>query len=460
MNNTDRMKKIRNKIALFLAAVMVAGSLTGCSESDVKDFFSTVGKGAKKVEEVGEETLNNALEKAGDSSSGSSGGSGLQFDLGNGGDWFSGTETEQNASGTYPTDDMTKDREAIGLTDDAITTIRSQQEGFYYYGQLTDEEQVLYAEIYQILSKRASDIYVSTTNIDEMEAVQQCVLCDHPEIFFVTGYAANRYMDANSTIKAITYGGQYTLTSSEIEAKRAQLETVIQKIIAGAPASTDEYEVVKYFYDYIVLHTEYDLNAEDNQNICSVFLNGSSVCQGYAKAMQYLLQRKGMTAELVTGNVQSSSGSGSHAWDLVKVNGNWYYVDPTWGDASFSGEMPSDTEVVNYAYLCVTTNDLTATHSLDSLVPYPDCTATADNYFVRENAYFSTVDTDMLSALFANGYANGDTVVSLKCTDASVYQQMQDYLFTDSNVFDYLSGDMQKVVYLSQDTTNTIMIWL
>ena len=84
---------------------------------------------------------------------------------------------------------------------------------------------------------------------------------------------------------------------------------------------------------------------------------------------------------LVTGDV---NGEG-HAWNIVFLDGDWYYIDPTWGDASYQREegeeTPALTETVNYDYFCVTTQEIERTHSMDDNQLLPVCNAVQDQYY-------------------------------------------------------------------------------
>ena len=119
----------------------------------------------------------------------------------------------------------------------------------------------------------------------------------------------------------------------------------IRKITAewlrGIEEAASEYDKVKAVYEAVIFSTNYDLSAADNQNIASVFLGGASVCQGYAKATQYLLNHLGVMCTLVQGTVDTGE---AHAWNLVQVDGDYYYVDTTWGDASYRMENGSEQE--------------------------------------------------------------------------------------------------------------------
>ena len=331
----------------------------------------------------------------------------------------------------------------------------------YAYSCLSDEEKALYQELYAILREQDSDVEVSTCDIEMVDKVFQYVMADHPELFYVDGYSVNKYMQGEE-LKKLTASGTYTHSPEEVADLREQIGSCVDKILQKVPAGGGEYEKIKFVYEYLIEHTEYDLAAEDNQNICSVFLNQRSVCQGYAKAAQYLFDKIGIYSTLVTGTVSSGAG---HAWNLVRVDGEYYYVDPTWGDASYvmgegdsgyQGNPPS----INYEYLCVTTEQLCRTHTIDPVIPMPECNSMKNNYYVREGAYFEAADMEKVRGLFEKSYENGTECVTLKCADDDVYRELQRRLIEEQEVFHYLHSEDRQVAFSDNPKQNSLSFWL
>ena len=167
---------------------------------------------------------------------------------------------------------------------EAVDGLKEEQTQAFHYNRLSEPEQKLYGEILYILQEHLEDIQISTTDSGEVEKVFQCVLNDHPEIFYVEGYTLTRYA-LGEELKMMTLSGTYSMTPETIEAKKQLIDSYVNQCFVSLPTGDgSQYAIARYVYEYLIENTEYDAGAPDNQNICSVFITHRSVCQGYAMA--------------------------------------------------------------------------------------------------------------------------------------------------------------------------------
>lgn len=336
-----------------------------------------------------------------------------------------------------------------------------EQGEHYAYSCLAEEDKLVYLEILKILQNFQENITVSLTEPERIGYIFQCVLNDHPEIFYVQGYTYTRYTVGDKVVR-LTLSGTYTMNREEAAARQEQIEEYADECLSALSMAATDYEKVRYIYEYIIYHTEYNQKAPDNQNICSVFLRGESVCQGYAKAVQYLLNRAGVFCTLVIGSV---SGGEGHAWNLVRMNGSYYYVDATWGDASYQS-LEGETDAwsrgfpsINYDYLGVTTEQLLRTHTIQNVVPMPRCVSMDCNYYVMENAYIAEYSEEALEELFEQKQLGDSGYITLKCASDEIYDAVKEQLLGEQKIFEYIHQADGVIAYSDNEAQMSLSFW-
>lgn len=368
-------------------------------------------------------------------------------------------EVEEKESSVSKSD-MDWKREQIGLSEAGIIELYESQRGNYYFGQLGAVEQTLYVEMYRILALMEEEILLSTTDISLLPRVYQAVINDHPEFFYLNGYTYTRFMQQNE-IKYITFSGRYLYEAEEVVRRQTAIDRIVSEKMAEL-IGNDSYETVKAVYEYLILNTEYSMDAPDNQNICSVFLGRKSVCNGYAKAAQYLLQSYGVPCIIVNG---TASGN-PHAWNIVEMYGEYYHMDVTWGDPSYyanGGEEKGGVPDIDYSYLGLTSAEIGKNHSVDTLFAIPACSAVQNNYYVREGLCLYGYDEGQIKSIFGAARQRGSGAVYLKASDRQAYREIYNNLIGEQKIFDFFgalqSNGEYKIAYSGNDDLYTISFW-
>ena len=331
---------------------------------------------------------------------------------------------------------------------------------------LSEAEQIWYCDIKDALASMTETVKLNERGLElglddsYIDRVFQCVLSDHPELFYVDGYHYTYYTQ-NDQLVSIEFMGSYTIEEATARERAGEIENAVQEILAGVSPDMDEYEKVKYVYETIILNTDYDLNSAENQNMYSVLVNHASVCQGYAKATQYLLSRMGMECTFVTGSVINGE---NHSWNVVKIDGESYYLDTTWGDPSYQSEGDSDSGAyrpsINYDYLNITTEELLRTHRINSHVPMPECVATDANYFRREGCFIQDYDLGQIQEMYRKVQQEGNKGLSVKCSDEECYNTLFSNLINNQDIFTVIGMSDGSVAYSTNDSQLTLTFWM
>ncbi len=131
----------------------------------------------------------------------------------------------------------------------------------------------------------------------------------------------------------------YPANADEISKKlNDTVADAVSTIKNNLRSDSSDAERVCAISDYIVTHSRYAYKADgvtpdDNYaSAYSVLVEGRGICEAYADAFNILSRKFNLQSITVSGSVQTNNSSSSHAWNLVKIEDDWYHVDITWND--------------------------------------------------------------------------------------------------------------------------------
>ena len=304
-------------------------------------------------------------------------------------------------------------------------------EEYPYYQMLSENQQSVYRQIYanaqNLTEKFAPEKTVSASDV---KTAFEAVIGDHPEMFWLeTGYSSKYLANGQCVEIDLKYNG----TADDLESAKQRFDAAAQNLITGADSLDSNYEKEKYVHDALASAVTYDLTADMNQSAYSALVNGKSVCAGYARAYQYLLQQLGIPCYYCTGY-----SGGDHAWNIVKLEDGYYNVDVTWDDAA----------AIRYDYFNKTDADFASTHVRQNLSVYlPACNGTA---YRQENTTGAVGTGQPSEAGGATPDPDAGTTPSGGQTDGSVTDPGQQGDGTQeseqpgSSLSDYINPDPQE----------------
>lgn len=113
--------------------------------------------------------------------------------------------------------------------------------------------------------------------------------------------------------------------------------TAIEKarsILDEMPRGLSELETAKYLYEYVAKRVRYDYDnyydKEDWNCLYDALVLEKAVCSGYAEAIYSLFNLAGIDCLCVDGTIVTEDSVDGHAWNLAKVDCQWYVFDATW----------------------------------------------------------------------------------------------------------------------------------
>lgn len=224
-----------------------------------------------------------------------------------------------------------------------------------------------YDALVNCISNVGSYVDVRDCNIGRQgcDLVTSAVYADYPEYFWYNGgysrscdYSQQKDYDYGSDYPLIYIYPQYYATGETLDEMRAEFDEEVDKALSYVTDFMTDYEKELYIHDYLIGLVTYALNNDYHQSAYGALVKKSCVCAGYSRAMQCLLKKVGIKAMFVTGVGITANGSESHAWNLVKLDDTFVWMDSTWDDQVYS--------MAQHDYFNLDTTTFSPSHVMDS----------------------------------------------------------------------------------------------
>lgn len=238
----------------------------------------------------------------------------------------------------------------------------------HLYEQLDDTAKKIYDKLYESRENMKTGTYridfgnefqILLSQADgesklkkEYQSAIETLIYENPEIFYLN--ATSMYINIEKVIKITStkynvyidngskpnYLAEGFNSKEDIDTYQTKIEKVRDYIVKNIKDKND-YEKIKLTHNYLrdTINYESTISKNNIYDIYGALVLRECVCEGYAKAFQYIMNEVGIDNVIVIGTGTNSMGkTENHAWNYVKLDKKWYAVDVTWDDPVLIGD--------------------------------------------------------------------------------------------------------------------------
>lgn len=202
-------------------------------------------------------------------------------------------------------------------------------------------------------------------------------------------------------------------------------------------------EKLHAIYDWIMWRVVYDdevayvSDIEDAVQYTAYYLESVftdtdpyGVCDAMSKAYVLMACIEGFECVRVTGDAVSGGTRGGHAWNKVKLYGQWYVVDCTWGD--FSVQIQSGgvyRESASHMYFLLSDNDIRDTHIEDDYGNFPRTAAVRYPWYAEYTEDYDGTQVDFYLSANTRNLQSELNVLAQYMTQTAQSASQQYYVY-------------------------------
>ena len=278
------------------------------------------------------------------------------------------------------------------------------------YSTLSPSKQCIYKDLQKKLEAFQISAEYQNVSFECVSEVFKAVLEDHPELFWLSGAASGTTKTIGGRLASAELRPEL-LNSMSIELARKEKlrfdKKVDELIMLARRHSYNLYEQILFLHDYMVVHTDYKLNAPHCYDAYGGLILGMAVCAGYAAAFHVLMNKLGVECGRVRGSSSSAmTGEASHAWNYIKLSDGFYFVDVTWDDPVVSNGVSRNS--LSYEYFCLNGDEIRLTHRFLSNQFIPNSFGHKYDYYRYHGLYTERYSFEAVKEIARKQLVHGD----------------------------------------------------
>ena len=264
----------------------------------------------------------------------------------------------------------------------------------YYYNQLSELQKKIYIKIHRKSNECKSKVTLGKRDIftveNDVNKALTAFIYDNPRNFNIE----NKYTMTHMSFVTATYSIlrlEYIYDDINVlKAKENELDLEVKRILTKViNEDMTQYEKELAIHDELVKQANY-YNYKKIVDIPSIkhtayaaIVDKQTVCDGYAKAFKILLDEENIDCIVVSGIANDEP----HAWNIVKLEDEYYNVDVTSDVLNAEGNKH-----IIHRYFNVSNDRIRTTHSFDNLYTYPECKSEEYNFYIFNNYVLAATD--------------------------------------------------------------------
>lgn len=188
-------------------------------------------------------------------------------------------------------------------------------------------EEYLVSEMMSFSKSIDATTYVKKNgwNVDETTDQMEHVILNNPQLFFVETDFTMRY---TTDYSYFVIEVSYSITKSQYKSAKVKFDAAVAQAVNNITAEMTDVQKAVAIHDYIAVNCLYD-SSVTRFSAYDCLVGKTAVCQGYALAYSYIMNMLGIECTVI------KSAEMNHAWNYIKIDGEYYHVDITFDDPTY-----------------------------------------------------------------------------------------------------------------------------